>query len=384
MGCSSSTSQPASPLKPPPRPAPVLFPLCIGTVPPDLPFVPDSALRWQLVSSMSDFPSNAFRIGTYVDGEPEFAARARMADGSVRPGRVVASLRNGCSVAFDNLALTVSAFEVLLGSAQGYDIHVVPWADDVPPPPSAVVAGVSTRGDPLLMAVTDHLMQSPTTGAMQNVQSVGYTSARSNQVNVGMSNYNRRMNCCGRGCGVITAVASKGIYGQGASGLATAPGGGSKGESYTPTRVGVVYAAGERAHDGGFHVIAARLTADSIPTSKHMSTVVDWARYQRGDDIKERAESAIPSQWDVAGERGGDSGIADIALDSSWGTVSFGFGPGGLSVTFENGVDYSLRGDEPPVWTVSPEDAFAPRPEPEPPTEEELEEERQRAGRAIG
>ena len=76
----------------------------------------------------------------------------------------------------DTLELNVSAFEVLVGAAPGYEIRLVPWPSGSPPPLGAVVVGVSARGEPLLAGVTEHYALN------QRCVSVGYTSTRENLV----------------------------------------------------------------------------------------------------------------------------------------------------------------------------------------------------------
>lgn len=87
---------------PPLPPALVNFPLSTGTVPPWLPFAPDSALRWELVRDGKFPPDLApFQIYVGTDGRPEYLARARLTDGSLRVGRVSRSppFQYGCRIA---------------------------------------------------------------------------------------------------------------------------------------------------------------------------------------------------------------------------------------------------------------------------------------------
>lgn len=317
----------------------MIFPLSAGHVPHGLPFAPDTTLRWQLVRNVEELPAELFRVGVDIDGVPEFGARAKLADGSLRPGRISRAFKRGCSVALDTLELTVSAFEVLVGAAPGFEIRIVPWPENTPPPAGAVVAGVSTRGDPLLMAVTDHLVSSSTTG-MQNCKSVGFTSARDSLVQFGWATYNRKMQCCGPNCGVITVVRADGTP------YAAPPGGLRSSPIERPQVVGVYYAAGNRAHDGALHVVKSKMSVDEFPTSGYMGRVVDWRRYAQGADIAEKA--ANPWAWDCAGEGGGESGVLDAGgVDTSaWTTVRFSVGLGGLQISFgDPGVDDSLRPD---------------------------------------
>ena len=83
-------------------PATAYFPLSSGAVPPWLSFAPDTAVRWILAR---DGPPPAdvvpFAFGVGEDGQPEFVARTRLGDGSLRPGRVARSAQfaQGCRVA---------------------------------------------------------------------------------------------------------------------------------------------------------------------------------------------------------------------------------------------------------------------------------------------
>ena len=155
--------------------AKVTFPLSTGTVPPWLPFASDSVLRWQLVQGKLPAVLSPFEVGVGVDGLSEYVARTRLADGSLRIGRVSrgAAFKHGCHVACEypssqgvphscadptlyadpSKVISVDTFEVLLGAAPGFDLRILPWPPGQLPPPGAVVAGVSARGDPLLAAV---------------------------------------------------------------------------------------------------------------------------------------------------------------------------------------------------------------------------------------
>ena len=63
-----------------------------------------------------------------------------------------------------------------MGAAPGYEVRVAQWPTGLPPPPGAVVVGVSAKGDPLLAAVAVH-----TVGSSRCV-TIGYASARENIV----------------------------------------------------------------------------------------------------------------------------------------------------------------------------------------------------------
>ena len=68
--------------------------------------------------------------------------------------------------------LSVSTFEVLVGAAPGFQLHIVQWSPEAPPPHGAVIAGVSARGDPLLAAVAEQY-----TAGKRSVYA-GYASTR--------------------------------------------------------------------------------------------------------------------------------------------------------------------------------------------------------------
>jgi hypothetical protein len=70
------------------------------------------------------------------------------------------------------LELCVSTFEVLTGAAPGWELRLAPWALGSPPPPGAVVVGVSSRGDPLLAGLAEQIA-----GGRRRV-ALGYTSVR--------------------------------------------------------------------------------------------------------------------------------------------------------------------------------------------------------------
>ena len=149
-------------------------------------------------------PHGAMQVGVSLQGLPEYAARARLGDGSLRPGRVTTgdSFSNGCHVAckcgvgdvnppsidryhlrlhmalaVGPLELSASAFEVLLGAAPGYVARMVPWLAGTPVPQGAVVVGVSPRGDPLLCAVVERVDPSGT-----RLVSAGYASVHDSKV----------------------------------------------------------------------------------------------------------------------------------------------------------------------------------------------------------
>lgn len=88
----------------PRRKTPIPFPLSAGPVPPGLPFAPDSTLRWGLVRDGALPIGDLISIGTAPGGQPEYLARARLADGSLRPGRAVNGAAK-CSVACECVPL---------------------------------------------------------------------------------------------------------------------------------------------------------------------------------------------------------------------------------------------------------------------------------------
>jgi hypothetical protein len=85
-----------------PAPAKVAFPFSTGAVPANLPFAPDYTLRWALLAPGKSYrwPRDAIALGD-SNGCPEYLARARLGDGSLRPGRVSLSetFNDGCRVA---------------------------------------------------------------------------------------------------------------------------------------------------------------------------------------------------------------------------------------------------------------------------------------------
>lgn len=86
---------------PPPPPTLVNFPLSTGTVPPWLPFAPESALHWQLIQGGLPAALSPFELGLGGGINAEYVARARLADGSLRIGRVSrsAAFKHGCHIA---------------------------------------------------------------------------------------------------------------------------------------------------------------------------------------------------------------------------------------------------------------------------------------------
>lgn len=87
--------------RPPAPPATAYFPLSSGAVPPWLPLSPDTAVRWILAHGPPPADVVPFTFGVGEGGEPEFFARTRLGDGSLRPGRVArgAQFAQGCRVA---------------------------------------------------------------------------------------------------------------------------------------------------------------------------------------------------------------------------------------------------------------------------------------------
>jgi len=275
---------------------------------------------------------------------------AKLADGSLRPGRVSRSSKNGCSVALDTLELTVSAFEVLVGAAPGFEIRIVPWAEHAPPPVGAVVVGVSTRG-------TRCSWQSRTTSlpARQRACRIANLSASRQRaystVQFGWQTYNRKMACCGPNCGVVTVVCAGGQPYTCAPALPQPLGllyGG------LPRVVGVSMrgqpSARRRAARCQEEDVAGRVCGLGVHAQSR-----GLAPLCTGADLRERRRQGCePVDVGLRWGRGGESGIISQGVDSnSWVSVKLSFGLGGLHISFGDGVDDSLRPDSSGLTSAS-------------------------------
>ena len=107
------------------------YPLSAGAIPLELPFAPDTALRWNLISAFGKIaPSTRpYDIGAENRFPREHLARALFADGSLRPGRLQMGPPFGinCDVACE-LALFES-FDLSTGvSGPAFQRHEIPSA----------------------------------------------------------------------------------------------------------------------------------------------------------------------------------------------------------------------------------------------------------------
>jgi hypothetical protein len=79
----------------------VTYPLTTGPVPQTVAFLPDCVLKWAAVWPGLPWPADAVALGSNYDGSLEFLARARLGDGSLRPGRIAQNVlfTTGCRIA---------------------------------------------------------------------------------------------------------------------------------------------------------------------------------------------------------------------------------------------------------------------------------------------
>ena len=109
-----------------PPPYKVVFPLSAGNLNQGSRFAPDTMLQWVQVSgSGKNLPPNLFVAGEDFDGAPEFIARTRLVDGSLRPGRITRNFDGGLRVACE-LLICVRCLEITYHISLALSMQSIP------------------------------------------------------------------------------------------------------------------------------------------------------------------------------------------------------------------------------------------------------------------